>query len=366
MRHPFHDPGLSAKQIKKLVRQLGPIMSLSERQVLALVPVQTSVRSTGCPNCANRSSARDGFIWSVDAPDRIACRFCGHVYPSQRYPMDHTETVRNPLGEQVTVRFHVSDEGERCYFEGVIWHYRRLWLIDQAHALAKVYHVTRQPQYARRAALIIDRFAQVYPGYCVVTRKHQPGRGPLVRYTSHPKTHGYGYRWSWYSTEVPRTLPLAYDLIYACPELDKLSKELGTDVRSRIAGFFREAVEYAKSFLEKEKYRQGNLAGYGVMGIVRIGRCLDEPTYIHWAYAWVRDMLDQRFWFDGMWPEAPSYHRQTVQQIDQILEALTGYSDPPGYHSADGSRFDNLDPAKALPFLSTVRPAPAAMAFPDG
>ncbi|MCP4250479.1 MAG: hypothetical protein GY778_25835 [bacterium] len=363
-RHPFHDPGLSAKQVKKLVHQLGPIMALSEQQVVALVPNQTSVSIGACPNCSGGVTEPGRFTWAIDAPDRITCRFCKTAYPNRRFPMDRMDTVRNPLGRSVTVRYHQSAGGQRHYFAGLIRHYRREWLIDQASALAQVYHATRQAKYARRAALILDRFAQVYPGYCVVRVGRGPDGNKQVRFTD--RTEPPGYRWFRFSEEVPGTLPLAYDLIYNSRELDRLSQELGADVRSRIEGFFRQAAEYAKPFLVKPESWRSNLAGYGFLGLVRIGRCLGEPSYIHLAHEWIQNALENGFHYDGMWPEGPSYHRQTVRQIERIVADLTGYSDPPGFRTAGGSRFDDLEPARTIPFLSTVRAAPNVLTFPDG
>ena len=54
--------------------------------------------------------------------------------------------------------------------------------------------------------------------------------------------------------------------------------------------------------------------------------------------------MHEQFCYDGMWHEAPSYHYQVVGGAGRVMEALRGYSDPPGYvNPVDGLHFENFD-----------------------
>ena len=362
VKHPTHDPKLTKAHAAKLEKLVGRVMKMSEEELLALVPPQTGILFCGCPNCDAGQQESNQLTWSIDRPHQLTCRFCGHTYPSPKYPMDQTQTTTNPLGEKVTLRYHLDKEGNDCFFDGVVWHFQKAYLATQCHNLAKAYHVTRKPEYARRAALILNRFAELYPGYCVV--KQWPFRRREYTSISKPPYPSYGGKWGrWRYGEVPRKLPFAYDLIYESEELDTLSKELGVDVRKRIENdFFRATVAYELTF----KNHVSNMAPSYAAPMIQIGRCIGEPEYVHWAYHWVARILNTRFFYDGMWCEAPSYHYQTVGGIRRVLNELKGYSDPPGYTGKDGLHLENVDLEKDLPFLRKCLTAPEEIAYPGG
>ena len=361
VKHPFHDPRLRPRDADRLTGAVRAVMAMSEVELLALVPVQTAIRFCGCPNCDGGSQESNQFTWSVSRPAEIKCRYCGHVYPSDNYPMDHTQVAANPLGERTVLRYHLDGEGSDYFFDGALWQFQKSWLVAQAYALAKAYHVTREGAYARRAGLIIDRFAELYPSYCVV--KQWPYRRRVYTSIKGPPYPGPGGKWGrWRHGEVPQVLPLAYDLIHDSPELVRLSAERGVDVRQRIEeDFFRATVEYVLSF----KNHMSNMAPYDARGIIRVGRCIGEPAYMHWAYHWVRKILTSRFFYDGMWCEAPSYHYQTVGGIRMVMGELKGYTDPVGYAGEEGLRLKDVDLGRDLPFLRKALTAPNWLAYPS-
>ncbi|MEW6356680.1 MAG: heparinase II/III family protein [Planctomycetota bacterium] len=362
VKHPTHDPKLTQADASRLEKAVQRVLVMSEEDLLALVPVQTAIHFCGCPNCDAGMQESNQLTWTIDRSREVKCQFCGHVYPSEKYPMDKTQTATNPRGEKVTVRYYLDKEGNDYFFEGATWRFQKIWLVTQCHNLARAYHVTRRPEYARRAALILNRFAELYPGYCVV--KQWPFRRREYTSINKPPYPSSGGKWGrWCHDEIPRTLPLAYDLIYESEELDKLSKERGVDVRKRIEDdFFRATVTYMFSF----KDHGSNMAPSYAAPMIQIGRCIGEPEYVHWAYHWVGQILNTRFFYDGMWCEAPSYHYQTVGGIQRVLDELKGYSDPPGYTGKDGLHFEDLDPEKEVPFLRKCLTAPEAIAYPGG
>ncbi len=362
-KHPYRDPGLKKSEAKALEDAVERVMAVSEQELLALVPVQTGILFCGCPNCDGGQQESNQLTWTLDAPHQVTCRFCGHVYPSEQYPMDRKQTARNPQGKRVTVRYYLDDQGNDHFFESAVWYRQKRWLVRQVVALAKAYHVTRKPAYARRAALIIDRFAQLYPTYCFV---HQwPYRKRRYSSQTKPPFRAEGGRWGrWMPDEIPQSLPSAYDLIYDSAELDQLSRELGADVRKRIEDeFFRPAIAYVLSSANT----MFNMSSHYAAAMVRIGRIIGEPEYVHWVYQWLGQILQTQFGYDGMWHEAPSYHYTVTHGIHRLLEEGKGYSDPPGYvGKEDGRHFEDLDFEKEFPFLAKALYAPTVIDYPDG
>jgi len=362
-KHPYRDPGLSPSQADELEQAVARVMAMSEKELLDLVPKQTGILFCGCPNCDRGMQEVNQLTWTIDAPHQVKCRFCGHTYPSDKYPMDHVQVTRNPQGRRVTARYYLDEKGNDYFFESAVWYRQKRWLTRQAVALAQAYYVTRKPEYARRAALIIDRFAQLYPTYCVVYQWPYRRR----RYTSQtrpPFPHEGGKWGRWIPDEVPPQLPLAYDLIYESEELDRLSHELKADVRKRIENdFFRATVEYTISSAGP----MFNMSPHFATAIARVGRVIGEPEYLHWVHDWFGRLLQTQFCYDGMWHEAPSYHYTVTRGIERLLEETKGYSDPPGYvGKKDGLHIENMDLEAEFAFLAKVMKAPTTIDYPDG
>jgi len=82
-----------------------------------------------------------------------------------------------------------------------------------------------------------------------------------------------------------------------------------------------------------------------MMGLIDVAPILGRPDVVHHCIRWVRDMYQTMFFADGWWHEGtPSYHQQIHGGLQTVIrDYLQGYSDPPGYRSADGVRYDDLD-----------------------
>jgi hypothetical protein len=161
-------------------------------------------------------------------------------------------------------------------------------------------------------------------------------------------------------------VPEAYDLVYDSPEFDRLSQQRGYDVRERFeSDFFKATFAYEDTF--GAVINAGNMAPISLMTAVAMGKVINEPHYVHWAYNWLKEILYGGCFYDGMWKEAPSYHYQTISRVKMDFEVLTGYSDPPGFvDPADGQHFENLNPLAEAPFIATALHAPEVLDFPNG
>ena len=362
------DSGLNVQKAEDLEAEVERVMSMSEEELIALIPLRPTIRWMDCPNCSEGTGdeALQIFDWTIEKPNQITCKYCGHVYPSDKYLMNQCEDITTGNMERFRASYHLDSQGNDYYFEDHIKYRHQWWLVRQAHALAQAYHLTKKPRYARRAALIIDRFAQVFPGYVILYQWPNIRRHYLS--FSYNEVIYHGGRWSYCKVwEIPRNLLLAYDLIYESAELDKLSEELNTDIRDRIEkDFFMAIAEYLKEF--KTPIPLSNVANDTASGFARLGIILGRPEYVHMAYRWIMEMLSKEYYYDGMWKEcAVGYHVHITEGIAGVVDELEGYSDPPNYQDpVDRLHFENLDLRKDIPILKKALSAHEKISYPNG
>ncbi|MEW6755359.1 MAG: hypothetical protein AB1505_30915 [Candidatus Latescibacterota bacterium] len=135
-----------------------------------------------------------------------------------------------------------------------------------AGQIARLYAGTGEAQYARQAALILNRLAEVYPHYNVhgitdyttcapviydLARVPTPADGlqPVPGLAKDLGRHETPYPYcstlrgdgidNWFYDEMCPDLARAYDLVAGSEEFDKLSAALGRDVRQGMEDFFR-------------------------------------------------------------------------------------------------------------------------------
>ena len=357
---PVFPPDLDESDVERLRRNLEPVLTLSEDEILRLIPERSGIYFVDCPNCDG--GAQEGQIdWSIQDPDRVFCKYCGLRYPNAQFPDTEILSVVNPVGQTQEYPFWADDTGYRHFFQAKGWYLARAYFAGTAHDLSVLYCATGDRSYARRAALILNRFAEVYPGYCV--HHDLPFRQKII----FPGNQGFPYpvqdyrasKWDWWAyMDIPENLIYAYDLIRDSGELDS------TMVRRIEDGFFRASVSFIRGFPPA----LGNMDPTLLRGMVAAGRVLNEPDYIHDAVDRVERLVAANFLVDGVWREgAVSYHNQTIGGLRQVMERLNGYSDPDGYvHPVDGERYDNLDLNARFPILVKAAGIPDLLRYPNG
>ncbi|MBI3923424.1 MAG: heparinase II/III family protein [Armatimonadetes bacterium] len=368
VKHPVLTHNIDPNRASEYESAVKRVMAMSEAEMLRLIPTKSAILFCGCPHCNGGQQDNNQFDWTIERPFELKCKYCGYVFPSDEYPTKWTATGVNALGETVTYGYYFDEKTNRDFwFEAHADYLRRAWFVSQCLALAQAYQATQKPEYARRAALILNQFAAAYP-HMAVLKQWPYQRRDVVKPT--PPFPWDGGKWGrWMEDEVPGSLPEAYDLICDSGELDKLSKEQGADVRKRIENdFFRAMIDYALTFgKEPTGGHLNNMAYTYTRNMINLGRIMGEPEYVHWGYRWVGNMLSDGFMFDGMWKEAPSYHYQTINGVRIVMQTLKGYSDPPGYKDAvDGLHFEDMDLESQSPFVAKALRAPDLIAYPNG
>ena len=374
---PVFRPEVNQDHVAGLEKNLAPVMALSEKELARLIPNRSGFRFVDCPNCSG-GAEENQLSWSIEDPDRVFCQFCNMRFPNEAYPENGVMRVTNPRGEVQEYPYweapfpppaqlpgplsHIEpDKKYRHYFLAKGWYVARMYFSDAAHQLGRLYHLTGNPAFARRAALILDRFAQVYPGYCA--RFDAPFRPKVVfegnRTFPYPVSPYLAAKWDyWAYGDIPSNLIFAYDLVRESGQVDD-------EMRRRIEDdLFRGSVGFVRSY----PITLSNMDPAILRGLISAGRVLGEPAYVHEAVDWIGDIIRKQFFVDGMWREgAVSYHNQTVDGLAAVMDLLKGYSDPEGYVNPEsGARYDNLDLLDRFPLFEKAGRIPDLLRYPNG
>ncbi len=393
VKHPVFPPEVSRDEIASLQEQIAPVMAFGQDEIAHFAVPRTTFFNVACPNCDGGTvSDSDRWIWAVDQPDRITCKFCGMVFPNEGYPLDHETTVTDSTGARHTYRYWRGDDGYKHYMDMRVENCRKVYIERSAGDLARLYGTTGEDRYARQALPILHRLAEVYPHYSphgiesfgtMAPQIHdiqmlpQPADGlqpvpglaqDLPDYET-PYPYCSGMRAdggdNWFYAEMPAHLAVAYDQVAGSGELERLSNELGEDVEQGFEDFLRATANYARTF----PIYLGNMDPSLIRGLATIGRVIGEPEFVHDALRRARMILHRQFYPDAIWREgSPSYHSQTVSGLRSCLEGpLKGYSDPEDYvNPEDGSHIDDLDAGRDVPMLYESIEALREMSLPSG
>ncbi|MBU0609640.1 MAG: heparinase II/III-family protein [Armatimonadetes bacterium] len=367
LKHPVLDHRVDPAKAAQYEQTAATAMGMAEAQLLAFVPEGHFTRFCHCPECFGGVDADMVFSWSVERPDELKCRYCGFVWkPDGKYRETETLEGQNSLGETIRCHYYLDEKHQTKHFFSLnIALYEREWIIRQTTALGQAYVATGKPEYARRVALILDRMAQIYPHLPVIKVGGTPNRYFQFAPKQQPPYTWDAGKWGWHypGGELPSGVIEAYDMVYASLEFDRLSAERGYDVRERLEHDF--LIPVFEAVRANPKHIDNYVAYLGTAA--KMGRVLNEPSWVHWAFGWIAKNINAGCFYDGMWHESASYHYMTTAGLRNCFASVRGYSDPPGYtDAADGRHFENLNPEQELPFWARVQHAPEVVDFPTG
>lgn len=355
---------LSPREVKQLQAKVAVVMEMTEEQLQGLVPVRSGgLYFVDCPNCDFGTQDRGRFEWKIEQPEQIRCQGCGEVYPGNaKYPENGNLKIEGRTTH--TFDFHRNAKREKpYYFSSHADFWRRLYLEENAQDLARLYAATGEESYARYAALILARFAEVYPDWVlkydfpfhnVILQADTGGTIPGVARTRTSKRSWWGI------LEIERlSLVEAYDLLQgwegwkALPDPDSEQK-VRQDLLFGMMSFV----------LDREDWSQGSHQPR--IGKFVVARVLEMPDYVHRALRHFTGMTN-RFFHDGQYHNtSPSYMQQMTGTFANWIRYAEGYSDPEGYIDAvDGERFDHLELSQ-FGFVRRTREALEKLRFPNG
>ena len=144
------DPKHAAAGVERLRAAVSAYLELSEEQLVGMVPTQSGIYFTDCPNCTMAAQDRGNFDWRRQEPQRIVCKDCGAAFPDHPdYPETGVLEVASPLGVHRYPYYERAD-GYRLYFRAHVDYLAREALAKACENLAELWWATRDDAYARR------------------------------------------------------------------------------------------------------------------------------------------------------------------------------------------------------------------------
>lgn len=321
-------------------------MELPDDQIPLWVPDETPFRVMDCPRCA----ANWDYAWRFLPPDALECTRCGLHLPDPAYPEEATETYINPLGQRVTMRYHAGPDGKKYRISGRL-RYQRILRLTDLGALGKVYALTGEVSYAEKAAKVLRRLAEVYPGYLA----HDWTR----IYSDYSNLQsGKLSGWKLHDAQAFLQIGLCYDLICDSGVLTDADKRLIENGALRECARLLTATSPRGACINDGPYAMACGAQLGVM--------LADHEVVKWTIGepdGFPHFVRRYFFRDGFWEDGTfSYTGMALGSLYACPEILQGYSDPDSYTGAD--RYENLD-LLSDPLLRKIYLAPLRVLMPD-
>lgn len=356
-----------APAIASLLESTKFIRSLTEQQAIELVPRQSGLHYVDCPHC-DRGRQENQLQWFPERPNHIECRYCAHRFPSPLYPDHEKLEVNTPLGNKAWYPYWTDQSGYRHFFQAKRDDLIRNYLAQQTRDLAQLYTLNRDEHAARRSAILLFRFAEVFPDWCF--HYDYPFRQKeIFEGVVKPSQFRAGYRtarWTWWAySDVPIPLVQAYEQLLDSNAFRQLSKERGVDVSQKIEN---DLIRNACDQVMANDDQLTNMSPTAWRGLITAGKAIREPTYIHEPVRRLKNLVEKQFFYDGVWCEgSPDYARQSVGGLEQVLDQLRNYSDPKGYvDPIDGANFQNLDLGNDLKLLKLAKESLSKLRLPNG
>jgi hypothetical protein len=322
------------------------LLGVDLKALADLVPIQAGLRYCRCPGC-DAGDAHDPLAWSLQKPAILTCRRCGLSVPNDDIPArDDKKKVPEETVEVLPrvlhhYPYHLVPAEKQHYPEERIYlaakrDYEARALLAKAALYAAVrYHEqppgSRQPELARMAAVIVLRFAQVYPAYA--THYDQPGEPKYFQQADLAPPYRRGYRTGKWDTtanlDVPMNLLIAYVLVKGDPALLEAGNTLGDPNPARTIEhhLFRSSAEFVR--LQGEEFGEMSLTAY--RGLLAVGRLLGDPALVHEALLRLGAFAERGFYHDGFWRQASaSAHQRVVGLFEGWIDPLllgTGQGD---------------------------------------
>jgi hypothetical protein len=156
-------------------------------------------------------------------------------------------------------------------------------MVDITYNFALLYHLTGTSSYAHKAAVLLNRYADVFPSW------------PL----DYSDSRGHYMWWdNWYHRDlgmVARYLALAYDLIYNSGAYE----EIASGTKAKVKNFLIQVVQVDFGY----RFYFFNAAGTRPLGIFIFGRILEDPELVHLGYWYYNKMIHEMYGYEGFFYE---------------------------------------------------------------
>ncbi len=342
----------------QLLRTCGPFLSMTEQELIDMVPVQGGFRFCGSPE-SDTGAQENNMIWDPSLGSKVKCRFTGTLFPNDRYPENGYIEVKTPSGKIQRFNYHEAPDGKKYWFESRRWYEQRILLERIAHDLAALYSIdpSRYEPAGKRAVLILKRFAALYPDYII--KFDHPGREKgFYTADAYPdevvKRKHDAWRlakWSWWAyMDVSEKLLLTYDLLQHTPLLAPADRQMLEQ------DLFVPMLRFVEPYEKNISPTNMNPTLWSAQAVA--SNVLGLPELAGTVKSGISRMLNEQFSHDGFWKEATvSYHRQTISGLSAVFSKL--------YPLLDDAQKENLM-KKEYPDLLKALEADHAFRLPNG
>lgn len=309
------------------------LLELDPRALAALVPVQAGFKHCRCPACG-ALERENPLTWSVEKPDSLVCRLCKAEFPNDKIPAKTDGKVPEDVVEVRPAVFHhypyhvIAPEkqiypDERVYLAAKRDEEAKAFLAKFA-LYAAIRHNDRKPPrkdpaLARAAAVIVLRFAQVYPAYAM--HFDQPEKPKLIDKADLEPPYRPGWQTGkWEDSaalEVPLNLLIAYALLRDDEAIDFAGRLLNDRApRTTIErDFFGAAAELCRR--QPDRCTEESLFAY--RGMLAVAVLRNDQALKGEVSARLERFQELGFYHDGLWRR-----RDTGSQA-RVLSLMEGW-----------------------------------------
>jgi len=324
---------------------------------------------TPCPACRDLGKPylpHGDWSWDPKRPDELKCNVCGTVFPNSKYP--ESVVLHTKWGKPQTLTFMGGEpfpvfayKEARPSISGNIRGRKVSFMSSLLDNIGEAYALTEKPEYAKAAHDILIRFATVYPYWLVhegygeyadmdpqiaadhinnlpqdelVYPPNKPDRKLITGYWSAGRAGATGME----GTFVRRVTG-AYDLTCNAKSADGSSIYSEADRANIEKNLLIESTKLLVADKQINNKAVGNRCAAGIVGLV-----VGDPKLVRFGMEGFDLTVNSWFLPDGGTPESAAYAMMTLNGTAEFVQALRDYSDPPGYHDANGKRYDNFDP----------------------
>ncbi|WP_316811656.1 heparinase II/III family protein [Pedobacter heparinus] len=310
------------ERIAALKKEVEPLTKLSLEEVAALVPASSGIHYIGCPNCKGGAQDMGVLLWTYGMGDQVKCRFCQMTFPNAKFPNNMEHLITAPSGAKQVYRYYQDKNGKTHYYEAHAWYERWRWIQKLSTSLAALWSITRDPAYADRAAVILGRFAQVFPDYAV--RFDYPNR-PVKFFAADQKWPYQGmqpYRgakWYWWAyNDIPIILAEVYDELQKGYNWKRMDKIIGPNTNQKIIKDLL-VKGYEHTAANPETYSNMSPGMYEDM--ILLGKIVRDPKIAADGLKRFQEFIKVGFFADGWWKEGTvSYHDQTINNLRNVIK----------------------------------------------
>ncbi len=313
---------------------LQVILEMEPTALRDLIPSQAGLHYVRCPVCSE-VDGWETFQWSLQESEIITCQECQTKFPNETIPLKIKNVV--PM-DSITVRpgivhhypYHTMTgidaryPGERLYLDAKRDQLKQRFFSQFALFAAVSYRnqppEDRDPNLALRAAIILLRFAQVYPDYSV--HYDQPNRPKFFQTADllPPYRQNFGSaKWRHSAAlNVPIELLITYLILRSDPSIDEAGRLLGESAPHQTIedDFLNRTAEFLLGHPDPHSVHSINAAE----GLLMVGRFLGDERLEDAGLRMLDRLARLGFYHDGHWRSSETgLHPYVLSRLQEVL-----------------------------------------------